>query len=69
MATIKFVTKPCTVCSRTSTLELDADAFEKWRFKGVYVQNAFPAMSADQRELLITGTHGPCWDKLMGSKD
>lgn len=36
---------------------------------GAFVQTAFPNMSADNRELLISGTCGTCWDDLFGGFD
>lgn len=29
------------------------------------IQVAFPYLSADEREVLKTGTHGKCWDSFM----
>jgi hypothetical protein len=36
---------------------------------GALVQRAFPNMSADDRELLISGTCGVCWDDMFGGFD
>lgn len=33
--------------------------------KGVHMQDAFPYLSADQRERLISGICGICWDKMF----
>lgn len=32
---------------------------------GELVQYAFPRLTADQRELIISGTCGKCWDKMF----
>jgi hypothetical protein len=32
---------------------------------GEATQVAFPNMPADQREMLISGTHPVCWDMMM----
>jgi hypothetical protein len=32
---------------------------------GQLAQNAFPHMSDGEREMLITGTHPECWEKLF----
>jgi len=34
--------------------------------EGEFVQNVFPEMSPEDRELLISGTHPACWDRYMG---
>jgi len=40
--------------------------FEDWR-QGELVQFAFPYLSKEQRELLISGTCGECWKTLFGN--
>jgi hypothetical protein len=68
MATIKYETKKCMFCSRSSVLKLDKDAYLRWQ-AGAFVQVAFPKMGAGEREQLITGTHPKCWDENMGDED
>jgi len=62
---ISYETKPCTSCGEKSIVELDEDKFVAWRH-GEHVQNVWPEKSPDERELLITGTHGTCWNKMFG---
>lgn len=62
--TISVTTPPCTVCGNTSEVEVDPVAFSRWR-RGALAQVAFPDLNADQRELLITGTHPQCWDTIF----
>jgi hypothetical protein len=35
------------------------------RQAGAYVQDAFPYLSAPEREQLISGTHPKCWDEMF----
>jgi len=63
--TITVKTKTCCVCDKSDILTLDRQAVESWQ-AGEYVHNAFPDMSASERELLISGTHPACWDTLFG---
>ena len=30
-----------------------------------HAQNAFPDLSPAEREIIITGTHSKCWDKIF----
>lgn len=62
--TMIYTAPECSVCCRASEVELDRKAYAAWR-AGTHVQDAFPDMTADQREVLISGTHGPCWDELF----
>jgi hypothetical protein len=47
---------------------VDREAFDRWR-GGELIQNAFPDMDPGERELLITGTHDACWDKLFSEEE
>jgi hypothetical protein len=33
------------------------------------IQVGMPSLTADEREMLITGTHPDCWDSLMTDED
>ena len=66
--TIVVKTKTCTVCGEYEMWSLDRQSVESWQ-GGEYIQNAFPDMSAQDRELLISGTHPACWSKLFGEDD
>jgi len=67
--TVKMRTPPCIVCKESTVVVLDKDKFDLWQ-SGVLVQNAFPHMTPSERELLITGTHPECWEKMFeGGED
>ena len=36
---------------------------------GELIQNAMPYLSADEREVLISGTCGPCFDRMFGGEE
>jgi hypothetical protein len=57
-------TKTCTLCGQYELWILDRTSVLAWQ-AGEYIQRAFPTMSAADREVLITGTHPACWDKLF----
>lgn len=66
--TVLFTSLPCLFCGERSEVTLDAAAYSRWR-GGHYVQTAFPEMSAEEREVLITGTHAACWVKIFGPEE
>lgn len=69
MADSIVVTTPqCMVCGKTSTRLLDLEKFHRYE-RGAKVQDVWPEMPADERELLMTGTHGECWEKLFGGME
>ena len=58
----------CPFCGKENFLTLSADDFNAWQ-NGMSVQDAFPYLSADEREGLITGICPECWDKMFPSDD
>ncbi len=59
-----FTTKPCIRCGKMTQLKLDAAKHARW-IVGELVQNVWPEMPAEEREMLITGTHPACWDQIF----
>jgi hypothetical protein len=51
-------------CKKTYEFEISKADYSNWR-QGMFVQDAFPYLTADQRELLMTQTCGACWDVLV----
>lgn len=66
--TMLVKTKPCCVCGEYEVWSLDRAAVMSWQ-EGEHIQHAFPDMSAGDREILISGTHPACWDKLFPEED
>jgi hypothetical protein len=53
----------CIVCSEISTIVVTAEQWYKWK-SGTFIQDAFPHLSANERELLQSGICGKCFDKI-----
>lgn len=64
---MKIQTSPCLVCSIPSVVEVDTTEYQRY-LEGQYVQVAFSQTSAEDRELIMTGTHPECW-KTLGAED
>jgi hypothetical protein len=45
-------------------IEAPDEAVERWQ-SGDYIQDALPMLSADERELLISGICGHCFDTMF----
>jgi hypothetical protein len=54
----------CVGCKNILAIKLSIEGFQKWR-AGMLIQNALPELSADERELLISGYCGTCWKELF----
>jgi len=63
--TVTYMTPKCIHCGEQSIVEIDRASHALWN-AGAYVQVAFPHMSADEREMLMTGTHPECWAAIFG---
>lgn len=62
---VTVVCRPCAVCGKQAEVSMTVDQFGRWQ-TGEFVQIVLPHMSASERELLISGTHPACWNKLYG---
>lgn len=61
---VELVTS-CRGCGAEKVLVVDMADFQEWRAGGL-IQNCFPYLSADDREILITGRLcGKCFDGLF----
>jgi hypothetical protein len=62
----EVVTPPCTMCGRESTVVLTDEEFTVLSDPNrPLMQRALPGRDADFRELLMSGTHPECWDKML----
>jgi hypothetical protein len=68
MPTLPFKTRPCPVCGDVAILQLDVEGAKKYN-QGAYIQDAFPNMSAADRERFISGVCGTCWSKMFPPED
>lgn len=50
---------------RAWDMDVTNEQFEQWANKGVMVQDAFPHLSADEREFLMTGITPDEWEKYI----
>ena len=55
----------CRLCGKTFNLSVAKSDWEKYN-NGVLAQNAFPYLTADERELLTSHTCTDCFDRLFG---
>jgi hypothetical protein len=63
-----LLSRNCPLCGRKSRVVIPAQGLWDWEH-GKFAQDAFPALSADDRELVISGIHAQCWEDLMGSHE
>ena len=54
----------CPFCGHANEVEVNEEDYLDWG-DGVMVQTAFPYLSADEREMLISGICPKCWGKMF----
>jgi hypothetical protein len=47
---------------------LHVESLNKWK-DGALIQDAFPEVDKETRELIISGTHPACWQKMFGDAE
>lgn len=57
----------CPVCLTESEVTASALGIEAWQC-GLPIQTALPTLTPTEREMLVTGICGECWD-LLGDDD
>lgn len=58
----------CPFCGHANFIEVNEADYWDWQ-DGMLVQDAFPYLSANEREMLISGICPTCWDIHFGGED
>ncbi len=62
---LKAITKNCDTCDSETQMVVESDDYQSWQ-NGKLIQDAMPYLTISQRELLISGICGTCFDKMFG---
>lgn len=63
----KIITS-CPFCGHAHGVFVNVADYLDWQ-DGALVQDAFPYLSANKRELLISGCCSQCWNKMFSSEE
>lgn len=55
----------CPFCGEVNTVTVSCEDFNAWQ-NGELVQNAFPYLSSEEREMLVSGICPKCWERTFG---
>lgn len=58
----------CQTCFVRYEFLVDPEGFARWQ-QGVHIQNALPDNTPAERELILTKTCEPCFDKMFPEDD
>lgn len=59
----------CKHCGEQFNFNVSNDQFVKYMEKGDLIQNIFPEMNDDDKELFISRTCSKCWDEIFGDEE
>lgn len=59
----------CRMCQTLHCFPVNASGFYQWQNENALIENALPELTTDQRELLISGICGPCFDTMFADED
>lgn len=59
----------CIQCKCHQKVTVTADEWADYNFRGMMIQDAFARLSAGDREWLISGICGTCFDKMFGKEE
>jgi hypothetical protein len=68
MADVLLSTGICAFCRKIGTVTIPESGYHLWN-NGAYIQDAFPTLSLDEREQIISGTHGECFDRMFKEEE
>ncbi len=60
---ITIISNTCFICNEENEIYLFQKQYLEW-MDGLLIQDAFPTLSFEQRELIKTGIHPDCWNKI-----
>jgi hypothetical protein len=59
----------CGICGSGYSIACSEEQYRQYLAREKNIQDIFPELSADIRELLLSGICGTCYDKLCGDED
>lgn len=62
---MKTVCKVCPECDKKNYIEISDEQYQRYTEGSELIQKIFPEMNPIQREILVTGICGDCWNKLF----
>ena len=68
MQKIITIQRKCYVCGNLAVVEMPIEAFKKYA-DGMFIQDAWPEATPEEREIIITGMHSHCFDEFVREPD
>lgn len=65
---MRTINKTCVICKKEHELKVNEADIISWQ-NGQHIQSVMPYLSASERELLISGVCGKCFDEMFDGED
>lgn len=65
---VDYYRNTCFYCNEQNVIIVNVHDLTFWQ-SGEFIQNAFPYLNPNQRELINTGIHPECWEKIFENHD
>jgi len=62
------IIKTCVMCGTTHEIRVKTADYRRWR-QGAYIQDAMPYLTANEREILMSGICSTCFDALYPEEE
>jgi len=59
----------CVHCKTAGMYQITLAQWNAWQVKGQFIQHVFPDKTPDEREFMISGTHGKCFEEMFALED
>jgi hypothetical protein len=59
------ITKKCRICRKEFKINVKKADYDAWKNGEKLIQQAFPYLTDNEREVLISGICSPCFDELL----
>lgn len=63
------ITSICPICGRLVDTKVELEQYEAYMYGEMLAQDAFPTLSATDRETIISGMCPECQDEIFGNDD
>ena len=61
---LKIIKNKCLHCGEDNNIYVEPTDYLDWSTKARFVQSIWPTISAEEREIVISGTHPACWNEM-----
>lgn len=59
------IVKRCPFCDKNHSVKVNDSDWVKYKFSYVLIQDAFPYLTAEEREIIKTGICPTCWKDMF----